>query len=162
MLNIKRIVGLAGALALPLAALAAAPAEAGGKHDNDHYKSDPPYVEVINKGHGKVVVKYSCDTEGRYDKYGKLTLTFADWKYKQHVKCDGDVDKIVVKGGPALHGEVKVSGAKNAALPILASSLLGDGTSTYRGYRRTHTVSAEGPPTLLDSRSAAHVLVSRA
>src|SRR4051794_15919605 len=42
------------------------------------------------------------------------------------------MDKIVVKGGPALHGEVKVSGAKNAALPILASSLLADGTSTYR------------------------------
>ena len=42
------------------------------------------------------------------------------------------MDKIVVKGGPALHGEVKASGAKNAALPILASSLLGDGKSVYR------------------------------
>ncbi len=40
------------------------------------------------------------------------------------------MDKIVVKGGPALQGEVKVSGAKNAALPILASALLADGTST--------------------------------
>jgi len=27
----------------------------------------------------------------------------------------------------------------------------GDGTSTYRGYRRTHTVAAEGPPELLGS-----------
>jgi organic hydroperoxide reductase OsmC/OhrA len=27
----------------------------------------------------------------------------------------------------------------------------GDGTTTYRGYRRTHTVSAEGPPELLGS-----------
>lgn len=27
----------------------------------------------------------------------------------------------------------------------------GDGTSTYRGYRRTHTVAAEGPPDLLGS-----------
>ncbi|HLM44001.1 MAG TPA: UDP-N-acetylglucosamine 1-carboxyvinyltransferase, partial [Myxococcaceae bacterium] len=42
------------------------------------------------------------------------------------------MDKIVVKGGPALHGEVKASGAKNAALPILASSLLADGKSVYR------------------------------
>jgi UDP-N-acetylglucosamine 1-carboxyvinyltransferase len=42
------------------------------------------------------------------------------------------MDKIVVKGGSPLHGEVKASGAKNAALPILASSLLGDGKSTYR------------------------------
>ena len=27
----------------------------------------------------------------------------------------------------------------------------GDGTATYRGYRRTHTVTAEGPPELLGS-----------
>ncbi|NOJ83585.1 UDP-N-acetylglucosamine 1-carboxyvinyltransferase [Myxococcus xanthus] len=42
------------------------------------------------------------------------------------------MDKIVIKGGQALHGEVLASGAKNAALPILASALLADGTSTYR------------------------------
>jgi UDP-N-acetylglucosamine 1-carboxyvinyltransferase len=40
--------------------------------------------------------------------------------------------KIVVKGGHRLRGEVSVSGAKNAALPILASSLLARGRSTYR------------------------------
>jgi UDP-N-acetylglucosamine 1-carboxyvinyltransferase len=40
--------------------------------------------------------------------------------------------KIVIKGGKRLHGEVSVSGAKNAALPILASSLLASGRSTYR------------------------------
>ncbi|AGC46676.1 UDP-N-acetylglucosamine 1-carboxyvinyltransferase [Myxococcus stipitatus DSM 14675] len=42
------------------------------------------------------------------------------------------MDKIVMKGGAELHGEVPVSGAKNAALPILASALLADGTSTFR------------------------------
>lgn len=42
------------------------------------------------------------------------------------------MDKIVVKGGPSLQGEAPVSGAKNAALPILASALLANGTSTYR------------------------------
>ncbi|RKH75995.1 UDP-N-acetylglucosamine 1-carboxyvinyltransferase [Corallococcus sp. AB045] len=42
------------------------------------------------------------------------------------------MDKIVMKGGTALHGEVEVSGAKNAALPILASALLADGTTTFR------------------------------
>src|SRR5512146_547030 len=42
------------------------------------------------------------------------------------------MDKIIVKGGSALRGEAVVSGAKNAALPILASSLLADGESTYR------------------------------
>ena len=42
------------------------------------------------------------------------------------------MDKIVVTGGKRLEGEVKVSGAKNAALPILVSSLLVDGWNTYR------------------------------
>ncbi len=42
------------------------------------------------------------------------------------------MDKIIVKGGRALQGEVNVSGAKNAALPILASALLADGKSVYR------------------------------
>jgi UDP-N-acetylglucosamine 1-carboxyvinyltransferase len=36
----------------------------------------------------------------------------------------GLVDKIVIQGGQRLHGEVSVSGSKNAALPILISSLL--------------------------------------
>ncbi len=46
------------------------------------------------------------------------------------------MDKIVVKGGKRLEGEVKVSGAKNAALPILVSSLLVDGWNTYHNVPR--------------------------
>lgn len=42
------------------------------------------------------------------------------------------MDKIVVQGGNALRGEVQVSGAKNAALPILAASLLADGRHRFR------------------------------
>jgi len=41
------------------------------------------------------------------------------------------MDKIIVEGGRSLNGEVKISGAKNAALPILISSLLTDGWNTY-------------------------------
>jgi len=41
------------------------------------------------------------------------------------------MDKIIVRGGQSLKGEVKISGAKNAALPILVSSLLTDGVNTY-------------------------------
>lgn len=41
------------------------------------------------------------------------------------------MDKIIVEGGRALQGEVRVSGAKNAALPILVSALLTDGWNTY-------------------------------
>jgi len=34
------------------------------------------------------------------------------------------VDKLAIEGGVPLHGEVRVSGAKNAALPILCTALL--------------------------------------
>jgi len=36
------------------------------------------------------------------------------------------VDKIILRGGNRLEGEMQVSGAKNAALPLLAASLLAD------------------------------------
>jgi UDP-N-acetylglucosamine 1-carboxyvinyltransferase len=35
-----------------------------------------------------------------------------------------DVDKLVIQGGVPLSGEVRISGAKNAALPILCASIL--------------------------------------
>jgi UDP-N-acetylglucosamine 1-carboxyvinyltransferase len=57
------------------------------------------------------------------------------------------VDKIVIKGGQRLKGEVRVSGAKNAALPILASSILSGGTSTF------HNV-----PKLMDIRTMGRLL----
>lgn len=37
------------------------------------------------------------------------------------------MDKLSIEGGIPLHGEVTISGAKNAVLPILASSILLDG-----------------------------------
>ena len=36
------------------------------------------------------------------------------------------MDKLVITGGAALDGEVRIAGAKNAALPILAATLLAD------------------------------------
>lgn len=41
------------------------------------------------------------------------------------------MDKILVQGGRSLKGQVRISGAKNAALPILVSSLLAEGSNTY-------------------------------
>ena len=41
------------------------------------------------------------------------------------------MDKIIVEGGRRLEGDVIVSGAKNAALPILISALLTDGWNTF-------------------------------
>lgn len=36
------------------------------------------------------------------------------------------MDKLLIKGGNRLHGEITISGAKNAALPILCASLLAE------------------------------------
>ena len=36
------------------------------------------------------------------------------------------MDKLAITGGPRLEGEVRISGAKNAALPILAAAILTD------------------------------------
>lgn len=41
------------------------------------------------------------------------------------------MDKIVVNGGKPLHGDVRISGAKNAALPVLISALLTESPCTF-------------------------------
>ncbi len=41
-----------------------------------------------------------------------------------------DLDKLVIRGGTPLKGEVSISGAKNAAVAILPASLLLDGVCT--------------------------------
>ncbi|HKE96147.1 MAG TPA: UDP-N-acetylglucosamine 1-carboxyvinyltransferase [Povalibacter sp.] len=40
------------------------------------------------------------------------------------------MDKLQIRGGTPLHGEVRISGAKNAALPILAGTLLAEGPTS--------------------------------
>jgi UDP-N-acetylglucosamine 1-carboxyvinyltransferase len=40
------------------------------------------------------------------------------------------MDKLVVTGGQPLTGSLTVGGSKNTALPLMAASLLADGTST--------------------------------
>jgi UDP-N-acetylglucosamine 1-carboxyvinyltransferase len=42
-------------------------------------------------------------------------------------RAGSGMDKIVVEGGVPLRGAVQVSGAKNAALPVIAASLLAEG-----------------------------------
>src|SRR5580704_14057304 len=42
------------------------------------------------------------------------------------------MDAILVRGGGPLRGTVRISGAKNAALPILCATLLSDGASRLR------------------------------
>jgi len=40
------------------------------------------------------------------------------------------MEQYVIKGGNPLYGEVEIGGAKNAALPILAASIMTDETVT--------------------------------
>ena len=50
------------------------------------------------------------------------------------------MDKIVIEGGARLRGEVKVSGAKNAALPLLASALLPSGASRFKNVPQLNDI----------------------
>lgn len=51
-----------------------------------------------------------------------------------------DVDKLIIKGGAALDGEIRISGAKNAVLPIMAATLLADTTVVIRNVPHLHDV----------------------
>jgi UDP-N-acetylglucosamine 1-carboxyvinyltransferase len=50
------------------------------------------------------------------------------------------VDKIVIHGGVPLKGEVLISGAKNAALPILVSSILTEGENIFYNIPRLRDI----------------------
>jgi UDP-N-acetylglucosamine 1-carboxyvinyltransferase len=50
------------------------------------------------------------------------------------------MDKFQIRGGRRLEGEVRASGAKNAALPILAAGLLADAPLTVRNVPGLHDV----------------------
>jgi UDP-N-acetylglucosamine 1-carboxyvinyltransferase len=50
------------------------------------------------------------------------------------------LDKLIITGGAALDGEVWISGAKNAALPILAATLLADEPVTVGNIPHLHDI----------------------
>jgi UDP-N-acetylglucosamine 1-carboxyvinyltransferase len=50
------------------------------------------------------------------------------------------MQKIQVTGSPRLEGEVRISGAKNAVLPILCATLLADGPVEVRNVPQLHDV----------------------
>lgn len=52
------------------------------------------------------------------------------------------MDKIQINGGRQLKGEVFISGAKNAALPLIASSILVDGVSTFENVPRLKDIAS--------------------
>jgi len=50
------------------------------------------------------------------------------------------MDKLIITGGTTLDGEIRISGAKNAALPILAATLLADKPVTISNVPHLHDV----------------------
>jgi UDP-N-acetylglucosamine 1-carboxyvinyltransferase len=59
------------------------------------------------------------------------------------------MESFLIKGGVPLHGDVQISGSKNAALPIMAATLLTDEPCVIRGI-----------PDLSDTRFMAEILKS--
>ena len=50
------------------------------------------------------------------------------------------MDKLIITGGETLEGEIRISGAKNAVLPIMAATLLADSPVTIRNIPHLHDV----------------------
>ena len=50
------------------------------------------------------------------------------------------MDKLIIKGGTVLDGEIRISGAKNAVLPIMAATLLADTPVVIRNIPHLHDV----------------------
>jgi len=50
------------------------------------------------------------------------------------------MDKLIITGGKPLNGEIRISGAKNAALPILAATLLADEPVVVRNIPHLHDI----------------------
>jgi UDP-N-acetylglucosamine 1-carboxyvinyltransferase len=57
------------------------------------------------------------------------------------------MDALIIQGGRKLQGRIRISGAKNAALPVMAATLLAPGQHTLRNV-----------PSLADTRTMARVL----
>lgn len=50
------------------------------------------------------------------------------------------MNKLLIQGGARLDGEIRISGAKNAVLPILAGTLLAEGTAIVENVPHLHDV----------------------
>jgi len=77
---------------------------------------------------------------------------------------EAHVAKIVINGGQPLSGDVWISGAKNAVLPILAATLLADGPVTIGNVPHLHDVTTTmellgqmGVELVIDERMKIHV-----
>ncbi|MDL2279725.1 UDP-N-acetylglucosamine 1-carboxyvinyltransferase [Desulfovibrio sp. OttesenSCG-928-G11] len=65
------------------------------------------------------------------------------------------MEKLVIEGGAPLTGDIRVSGSKNAALPILFSSILLDGPVTFHNVPRLRDINTTNAMLRLLGRPAA-------
>ena len=78
------------------------------------------------------------------------------------------MEKLIIRGNVPLNGEIKISGAKNAALPILAASLLSEAPIHISNIPHLHDVTTMvsllgrlGAHITLDERSNIEIDASR-
>ncbi|MDX1518755.1 MAG: UDP-N-acetylglucosamine 1-carboxyvinyltransferase, partial [Gammaproteobacteria bacterium] len=50
------------------------------------------------------------------------------------------MDRLIIQGGVSLNGEISISGAKNAALPILSATLLADSPVVVGNVPHLHDI----------------------
>ncbi|MDX8390603.1 MAG: UDP-N-acetylglucosamine 1-carboxyvinyltransferase [Mariprofundaceae bacterium] len=81
--------------------------------------------------------------------------------YYEHGVC---VDKIIIDGGAPLSGTIEASGAKNAALPLLAAAILVDGPVVYHRIPHLKDISTmmtllayQGADVTFDDQSCLHI-----
>ncbi len=74
------------------------------------------------------------------------------------------MDKIIIRGGAPLSGSVAASGAKNAALPLLAAAILAEGPVSYRRVPHLRDISTmmtllayQGAHVHFDDQSCLHI-----
>ena len=69
------------------------------------------------------------------------------------------MEKFAIEGGAVLNGTIRISGAKNAALPILMSTLLADGVNTISNVPHLNDVTTT--VSLLGSLGAAMTITEK-
>jgi UDP-N-acetylglucosamine 1-carboxyvinyltransferase len=74
------------------------------------------------------------------------------------------MDRLIIRGGTPLRGEVRISGAKNAVLPIMAATLLADDPVTIGNVPHLHDVTTTmellgrmGVSLIVDERMNIHI-----
>ena len=67
---------------------------------------------------------------------------------------EGTMDAIRIRGGKRLNGTIRISGAKNAALPILCATLLSDGESLLRNVPKLRDIVERLPKDLSTLKAA--------